>query len=1009
MSTDAVNSPAPVADDRGPRLRTALQAEFDLECQRRKVKTDGSASADQLERVWQALVSQLAMNIQLREKICKPQDSPPPFASATNASQDFPFVPFMRWIFRRSRAVTERTPEASQFFTLEHGGWINEWLDEQAQKIAKKFPRPTAATENAELHRLRRRLLDVRVGPSTFIKNARAFRIGHALTPAQRTSEEINLHQPQVQNVFLVPPPGYGGRPYALDDYCRAVADGTADDGVLVVTGVRGSGKSTLLNRVEMFCNNWQVAEHRPFYLRFDLGCHFGPRFLLNLLEALARSAYDHCRRPPFARAAEKAPGQKNWWAQLLAACPRSYVGIIGRSGRWCSGNLRWALLMLMVGWLAIAALLLAQRPEPAVIQGQALFRSLQELEKKFGGSLANQAGPLGELKEMFQILDSHEQKFRKNDWVVAGVPSSTNEPLFVERFQRSLNVLKTNLSQNGWQPVFSNGWNFFVFNPYSPVPVRWVGSFTNHTFLATLPTNGANSVLSNNFFNTRNPLSVELRRLITTLQPVMPSPDNGALPTLSSDDQGTFYVVAFALLAIVAVGSSHNFYRRAVGRESSSAVAKFLLKYRRPFLWLMAVVVLGVLSVSMFGWSVLLDGWSHTPVSFFVMAVLMLAGVMVAYVCSWNHQLAPRDEVRAETDWPWMRDGLMVVCLVWFFSALIITVYTWHFDPMRRTCGTLAIGGSIAVAALCIAQSWLPAWWDFKFRCYDLLTQLTQRTDKEPGDLPLVGQLAALAKMFLPVGVAGPDYQAMETPFLEQELKRLLHDCRVHFGRVIVLIDDIDVLPGEKHPELLRILRPVSKVRGATFLIAAPLHFFHLYRYASLNDVQSTVQNVIVMGDPELFTGADGKKAPFQLKMDSLLNSLQQLLAANMRVPCASHALPLFVQKIADCWVEAKNVQVVKDELDRCGSSKRELLRELDRMLSNPGRQPFEDRGSSVDQKKWVDEEKARFSGAEREANPDFRPEEKSVPPASPLDGWTFQLQVTPVKKNSERPALDC
>ena len=629
---------------------------------------------------------------------------------------------------------------------------------------------------------------------------------------------------------------------------------------------------------------------------------------------------------------------------------------------------------MLMVGWLAVAALLLSQRPAPSVIQGQALFRSLEAHEKAFNDTKTNQAETLGLMTDLFQILDDHEQKFRKGDWLVTGASLSTNAS-FLSGFQPTIDLLTTNVSTNGWPPVFSNGWNFFVFNPTSAVPVRWVTNFIATNMLSALKKDGTNKVFSNNLVRARGSLAVEIRRLQSALQPIMPTPDNGVLPTLSSDEQGKYYVGTFALMAILALSASHNFYRRALVRELKPG--GWAQQHSSVLLWVMFVVGLGVLVVSLWAFSACQDRCARNAYPFFVMGGIMLVGVLGAYLFSWNHQLAPRDAIRAGTDWPRMRDAMMLLCLGCFFSALILTFCIWHSHPVLRTCGTLTVGGSLAVVALCLAQPWLPAWWDFKFRCYDLLLQLAQRAQKEPADLALVGQLAALAKMFLPVGVAGPDYQAMETPFLEQELKRLLHDCRVHFGRVIVLIDDVDVLPGEKHPELLRILRPVSKVRGATFLIAAPLHFFHLYRYASLNDVQSTVQNVIVMGDPKLFRGAEGKEEPFSLKIEALKESLEQLLAANMRIPCSSGTLPGFVKNLAACWVSGENKKRVDDELERCGASKRELLRELDRMLSIPGRQPFADRASTEDQKKWVAKAKADFSAAEREANPDFRREE--------------------------------
>ena len=64
--------------------------------------------------------------------------------------------------------------------------------------------------------------------------------------------------------------------------------------------------------------------------------------------------------------------------------------------------------------------------------------------------------------------------------------------------------------------------------------------------------------------------------------------------------------------------------------------------------------------------------------------------------------------------------------------------------------------------------------------------------------------------------------------PFVQELTKQTLEECVRSFGRVVILIDDLDALPSEKFHELLRFVRPLSKVGGVRGVLATPL-FFHL------------------------------------------------------------------------------------------------------------------------------------------------------------------------------------
>src|SRR5205807_9189048 len=97
-------------------------------------------------------------------------------------------------------------------------------------------------------------------------------------------------------------------------------------------------------------------------------------------------------------------------------------------------------------------------------------------------------------------------------------------------------------------------------------------------------------------------------------------------------------------------------------------------------------------------------------------------------------------------------------------------------------------------------------------------------------------------------------DLREMPVPFLEQEVKNLLREQVRAFGSVLILIDDVDVLQNAEFSRLMRMLRPLSKVKHVCAVIAVPKFFYYSFHHDQLNDLHSTARDVYLMGDANLF-----------------------------------------------------------------------------------------------------------------------------------------------------------
>ena len=173
--------------------------------------------------------------------------------------------------------------------------------------------------------------------------------------------------------------------------------------------------------------------------------------------------------------------------------------------------------------------------------------------------------------------------------------------------------------------------------------------------------------------------------------------------------------------------------------------------------------------------------------------------------------------------------------------------------------------------------------------------------------------------------------------PFLQNEMQAILERCVQTFRRVVILVDDVDVLPSRQFHELFRVLRPATKVPGVAALVCVPRFFFELVKSPSLGDLHSTVRRCEVVGLSDLFEGAD-KEFAFRADPDraSLLARVTELLLSRVRLPIDGPPGPLagtyLFSRIMGHWERAvadpDKWTTIKDRMAKHGPSRREILR---------------------------------------------------------------------------------
>jgi hypothetical protein len=88
----------------------------------------------------------------------------------------------------------------------------------------------------------------------------------------------------------------------------------------------------------------------------------------------------------------------------------------------------------------------------------------------------------------------------------------------------------------------------------------------------------------------------------------------------------------------------------------------------------------------------------------------------------------------------------------------------------------------------------------------------------------------------------------------LQNELKDLLDDLGFAFERVMLLVDDVDVLPSLHYNDLMRIFRAATKAERVSVVMSVPTVFWHAYCGPRRTDIHSSVRDFWLLGSNRLY-----------------------------------------------------------------------------------------------------------------------------------------------------------
>ncbi|MDE0371373.1 MAG: P-loop NTPase fold protein [Rhodospirillales bacterium] len=168
----------------------------------------------------------------------------------------------------------------------------------------------------------------------------------------------------------------------------------------------------------------------------------------------------------------------------------------------------------------------------------------------------------------------------------------------------------------------------------------------------------------------------------------------------------------------------------------------------------------------------------------------------------------------------------------------------SWNGIPYSYVWNLSLIGVAIML---------LPKWWGSYLFFDNMLSRIRSEPAKPFPEMPvfgLIGPVSAFISQLLPASDSRDQLDSVSEPFIQELTKQTLAECIRNFDRVVILIDDIDALPSEKFHELLRLVRPLGKVRGTRCLLATPLYFHFALKQSNYGDIHSTVRASVVVGN---------------------------------------------------------------------------------------------------------------------------------------------------------------
>jgi hypothetical protein len=260
------------------------------------------------------------------------------------------------------------------------------------------------------------------------------------------------------------------------------------------------------------------------------------------------------------------------------------------------------------------------------------------------------------------------------------------------------------------------------------------------------------------------------------------------------------------------------------------------------------------------------------------------------------------------------------------------------------------------------VAARGLPSWWWVYARVGGIRAALLATGEDGKVAAPYFESLAGFVRSLLPARRESAELREASLPFIQEELKRVLEYLVGAFGRVVVLIDDIDVLPMDAFAHLLQVLRPLSKVHGVSAAVCAPTFWYEALRVGPKGDIHSTLQECFLLEDVDWeeqcealpTQGAFTAKECAQVK-DMFKKRIRPLLEARWKFNGYDEDKGKFVEKVLEVWARMKEDQnlimtKVVNSLKSVRPTRRDWLRETARLLENPNALPFDILGTKKD-----------------------------------------------------------
>lgn len=708
------------------------------------------------------------------------------------------------------KAIWERAREASEV----PGGGEKEW------------PTWDAAKKN-RLVQMYSELLDLNIQGG----------LQHVPTPGARSRskeyENTITREPDAplldQFVFATGSPGSDSR--LLDPFVKNLVEGYTSDGVTFIAGVRGSGKSTTLNRILWFANNWLKGTPRPLWLRIDLGTAFdSKKFLLNFMQVLCNQARQHAHRPGAGYKSNLGPSFGSFVSFCWAA--------ISAAGRWCDASRAWGIIALI-----ICASLLGLDRATAPPEPKETFTTWEQLQAKMDvitnwPSDLKAAATLSQLSAFSTLTNlAHTAPSTANvtwipvagHWRSARILGARDSAETILQATQTLDYFFKTTQSN---LLFSRPYDLAIKKlaevvSYDPTDtfIPAIDQYSNYLALLNNTNNWPGLSNGTNFICVQ---SDRFHRWII--------PNKQLWQTLSQQTNVTRWqdLYRFDLYPeprIFPDPASAIAFQRLGSLTNLTRLAPLTLpRHERVFLRHVPEV-----SIAVFGAGILVVGFAH------------------------RRRIVRNDDspgTQPGETWfvlfPVITFAVFLYCLG---NLLTVGLRLWMPD---RWILWVFIPPLVLMVFVAISCWRLPRHWNVYGDCYRTMLSLQRRDSPSAADLPWIDKFSGLAKSLFPAADETSALNDMDGPFLEEEVKRLLDKIAKAYGRVIILMDDVDAMPNNCFPDFVRLLRPLGKVRNVRCVVAVPRYFYEAYYQPDASDLHSTVTKVVMLADPYLFHGPD-------------------------------------------------------------------------------------------------------------------------------------------------------